>query len=338
MPMPILSEKITNEELVDLIKRGVDVTANYELLYEQNKNLIRMMVKPYAESANEDLQDLMQEAYFGLVAAVEHYEPGGTAKFMTFASYWVKNSAQTYVRKSALLKVPAYESVNVRRYKRFCNEYERDKGYMPGDDDVSNILHLTVDDIDKIKSLAKGVSSLDTPLADTDSLTLGDTVAADYDIEEDAIDSLMDEQKKNELWKVVADHVTEQENAVVVDYYCHGYQMPDIARKYGLSHQRIQQIKNSAIGRLRRGKARKELNEKFEILDSSLFSGGFKSYCNHDFTSNVEYIAMRRAELQRGYATTVEYLNREYMQDSKERLKVLQDEYEKTLQKLEMNG
>jgi RNA polymerase sigma factor (sigma-70 family) len=337
MPMPILSEKITNEELVDLIKRGVDVTANYELLYEQNKNLIRMMVKPYAESANEDLQDLMQEAYFGLVAAVEHYEPGGTAKFMTFASYWVKNSAQTYVRKSALLKVPAYESVNVRRYKRFCNEYERDKGYMPGDDDVSGMLHLNVDELDRIKSLVHTISSLDAPIADSDSLVLSDTLSADGNIEEDTIDSLMDEQKKTEIWEIVEKHVTAQENAIVKDYYLYGCTMPEMAKKYGVTYQRIAQIKHDALGRLRRGKAKKELQQRFEVLDSSLFSGGFKSYCNHDFTSNVEYIAMRKMELQKGYDSTVEYLNREYMQDSRERLKALQEEYEKELQKLEMN-
>jgi RNA polymerase sigma factor (sigma-70 family) len=273
-----------------------------------------------------------------LVTAVEHYEPGGGANFMTYASYWVRQSAQAYINKCGLLRIPAYESVKVRRYKRFCNEFERDKGVSPGDGEVSNILHLTMEDVDRIKSLAKGMSSLDTPLTDSDdSFTLSDTLKADCDIEENAIENYMDEQRKNELWQVVAAHVSEQENAIVKDYYLYGCTMPDLAKKYGVTYQRIAQIKHDALGRLRRGKAKKELQQRFEVLDSSLFSGGFKSYCNRDFTSNVEYIAMRKMELQRGYDSTVDYLNKKYMQDADERLQALNEEYEKELQKLGMN-
>jgi hypothetical protein len=110
--------------------------------------------------------------------------------------------------------------------------------------------------------------------------------------------------------------------------------MPEMAKKYGVTYQRIAQIKHDALGRLRRGKAKKELQQRFEVLDSSLFSGGFKSYNDHNFTSNVEYIAIKRTELQKGYVTTVDYLNEKYMQDANERLQVLQEEYEKELQKL----
>jgi RNA polymerase sigma factor (sigma-70 family) len=331
------TEKFTNEELVDRIKRGVDVTHNYELLYEQNKPLIRRLVKPFADSSGEDIDDLLQESFFALQTAVEHFEIGGGANFMTYAGFWIKQSAQAYIHKCGLLRIPAHESVKIRQYKRFCNEFERDRGYAPGDADVSGMMNISPVEIDKIKSLAKGMSSLDSPLADTDSLTLGDTLAADGDIEEDTIDGLMDEQRKNELWQLVEEHISQQENAIVKDYYLYGCTMPEMAKKYGVTYQRIAQIKHDALGRLRRGKAKKELQQRFEVLDSSLFSGGFKSYCNRDFTSNVEYIAMRKMELQRGYDSTVDYLNKKYMQDADERLQALNEEYEKELQKLGMN-
>lgn len=328
------SDSITNEELVDRIKRGVDVTHNYELLYEQNKPLIRRLVKPFADSSGEEIDDLMQESFFALQTAVDHYEPGGGANFMSYAGFWIRQSAQAYIHKCGLLRVPAHESVKVRRYKRFLNEYERDRGYVPGDAEVKNVLHITVEDIDLIKRVAQGMSSLDTPLADTDSLTLGDTLQSGCDLENDAVENLMDEQKKTELWQIVAEHVSKQENEVIRAYYLQGVSMPDIARKYGVTNQRIAQIKHDALGRLRRGKAKKELQQRFEVLDSSLFSGGFKSYCNRDFTSNVEYIAVRRTELQKGYATTIDYLNKKYLQDADARLKALQEEYDRELQKL----
>jgi predicted DNA-binding protein YlxM (UPF0122 family) len=209
---------------------------------------------------------------------------------------------------------------------------------VPGDGEVKNVLHYTVEDIDLIKRVAQGMSSLDTPIADTDSLTLGDTVTADCDLENDTIEQIFDEQKKNELWGIVAEHVSQQENEVIRAYYLQGLSMPDIARRYGLTYQRIAQIKHDALGRLRRGKAKKELQQRFEVLDSSLFSGGFKSYCRRDFTSSTEYIAIKRAEIQKGYDSTVDYLNKKYLQDSKERLRVLQEEYDKEIKKLEIRG
>jgi RNA polymerase primary sigma factor len=329
------SEKITNEELVECIKRGENTTENYELLYEQNKSLIRMMVKPYAESANEDLQDLMQEAYFGMIAAVEHYEPGGDTRFMSYAGFWIRQSAQSYIRRCGLLRVPAHESVKVRKYKRFCADYERDRGYAPGDAEVKNVLHYTVEDIDRIKSLAHTISSLDAPIADSDSLVLSDTLSADANLEEDAIEQIFDEQKKTEIWEIVEKHVSQQENAIVKDYYLYGCTMPEMAKKYGVTYQRIAQIKYDALNRLRRGRAKKELQQRFEVLDSSLYSGGFRSYCDHNFSSNVEFLAIKRIELAERHKRTMDYLNKEYMNDANERLRILQEEYDREIQKIE---
>jgi DNA-directed RNA polymerase sigma subunit (sigma70/sigma32) len=257
---------------------------------------------------------------------------------MSYASFWIKQAARNYINKCGLLRIPSNVNTEMCRYKRVCSDFERDHGYAPGDDDVSGMMNISPVEIDRIKSLAQGLSSLDGPIADTDSLTLGDTVAADGDIENETIENYMDEQKKNELWGIVAAHCNKVENDVIRDYYLRGYQMPDIARKYGLTYQRIAQIKHDAIGRLRHGKVRKELNEKFEILDASLYSGGYKSFYQHGFTSNVEFVAIRRTELQKGYDSTVDYLNKKYLQDSKERLRVLQEEYDKEIKKLEIRG
>ena len=84
---------MTNEQIVQQIQNGSDVTDNMRMLYEQNLPLIRKIVKPY--TTYEDMEDLLQEAYFGLLQAVQHYKMGENTLFMTYALYtkmWLCNS------------------------------------------------------------------------------------------------------------------------------------------------------------------------------------------------------------------------------------------------------
>lgn len=69
---------MNNEQIVEQIQNGYSVTDNMQLLYENNLPLIKQFIKPYA--AYESTEDLLQEAYFGLWEAVQHYEMSGYAK------------------------------------------------------------------------------------------------------------------------------------------------------------------------------------------------------------------------------------------------------------------
>ena len=65
---------------------GYSVTDYMQLLYESNLPLIKKFIKPYA--AYEPMEDLLQEACFGLWEAVQHYETSVNVRFMTYAEYW----------------------------------------------------------------------------------------------------------------------------------------------------------------------------------------------------------------------------------------------------------
>ena len=77
--------------------------------------------------------------------------------------------------------------------------------------------------------------------------------------------------------------------------------MAAVAREQGLSFDRIRQIKESGLRRLRMGKARSELLEKFDIAEAGLFRGGLTSYKEHNFTSIVEHLAEKRLEAETRY-------------------------------------
>lgn len=98
---------MTNEELVALIQAGVDVQENMGQLYQQNRNFIVKIVLPYSKSCEMD--DLMQEAYFGLEKAVQRFEPDRDVLFISYAGIWIRNVIQRYCQNNGNLKrVPVH--------------------------------------------------------------------------------------------------------------------------------------------------------------------------------------------------------------------------------------
>ncbi len=84
--------------------------------------------------------------------------------------------------------------------------------------------------------------------------------------------------------------------------------MPKIAKEQGISLGRVRQIKDKGLRRLRMGKASRELLEKFEITEAGAYRGGLKSYREHDFTSIVESMVIKRQDAQAEYESRLREL------------------------------
>ena len=153
----------------------------------------------------------------------------------------------------------------------------------------------------KLEIQMQEVASLDTPLSDDDSLTLADTIQDDYRLEDDIIDKIYTEHSKSELWGVVERYTGERENHVIKKLFINNQTMATIARAEGISIHRIRQIKEKGIRRLRYDKAKRELLEKFDIVEAGAYRNSVSKFNEHGFTSTVEYIALRRAEIQAEY-------------------------------------
>jgi RNA polymerase sigma factor (sigma-70 family) len=331
--MPNLTD-FSNEQLVEQIKQTNNVDA-LGLLYTRNLQYIKKVIKPISNASGEDIEDLLQESYFSLRDAVEHYEPSGGAQFLTYATYWIKRGAFEYCRKCSLLYVPAEVNSKVRRYKKTVSNYERDFGDFPKNGNMAKMLNINVDYLDKIKTLASGIGSLDAPLSqeDTDSYCVGDMIADDTCVEDSAIDAYMDEQKRTELWKIVERTVNERENAVIRAYFINGDSLAHIGKKIDISAQRVEQIKMSALNRLRRGKARKEREQRFDELGGRYFHNGLCTF-KRTFESNVQRLALERISAEERYKATTDLIAQLDMDDLQARKKELDAEYEQILKEM----
>lgn len=293
---------MSNEEIVIKIRNGYSVTDNMQLLYESNLPLIKKFIKPY--TAYEPMEDLLQETYFGLWEAVQHYETSKNVRFMTYAEYWIKKSVQCYLEKcGSTVHIPSHTRRKIARYKNTIQELGQELGRTPTDNEIANKMRISVELLPELKiqmQEMQGVVSLDAPLTDDNSLTLLDTLQAYFHTENDTIDKMYDKHSKNELWRIVERYTATRENKIIKEYFINEKTMSQIARESGVSLDRVRQIKEKGLRRLRTGRARRELLQKFDIVDCMLYRGGFNGY-KEKGCSIVECITIKRIEAEERY-------------------------------------
>lgn len=293
---------MTNEQIVEKIRNGSCVTDNMQRLYESNLPLIKRIIKPY--TAYESIEDLLQESYFGLWEAVQHYETSENVLFMTYAGYWIRQSAQRYVEKcGSVIKIPTATRQKIIRYKKIIQKLAREKAGIPTNEEIADCMMIPVSEVERIRQYLQSVSSLDEPLNEDTDITLCDNIQSDFDLENEIVDKTYADYASRELWKIVERYTAERENYVIQAYFLYGKSMTQIAKEEHLSVERVRQIKENGLRRLKLGKAKRELQEKFEIIECGIYRNSMNKFNEHNFTSTVEYIALRRTEIQEEYAS-----------------------------------
>lgn len=289
-----------NETLVEKIRSGFSISENMQSLYEGNLPLIKKFIKPY--TVYECEADLLQESYFGLWEAVQHYETSKNVRFMTYAEYWIKQSVQRYLENcGSTVRIPTHTRAKLSRIRKAASQLRQEQGREPTAADIAALLGVSVEEVQEIQGYMQGVASLDTPITEDSSLTLADTLRADLSVENDIVDKIYSEHSKNELWGIVERYTSTRENDIIKEIFLHKKTMAQVAREQDLSFDRIRQIKESGLRRLRIGKARRELLEKFDIAEAGLFRGGLNNYREHNFVSTVEHLAEKRIEAEERY-------------------------------------
>ena len=291
---------MTNEQIVSEIRNGFSTTNNMQLLYESNLPLIKKFIKPY--TAYECEADLLQESYFGLWEAVRHYETSKNVRFITYVRYWIVQSVQRYLENcGSTVRIPTHTRTKMSRIRKAISQLRQEQGREPVPTEIAALLGVSVEEVQEIQGYIQSVISLDTPIAEDNSLTLADTLQADLSVENDTVDKIYSEHSKNELWGIVERYTVTRENDIIKEIFLHKKTMAQVAREQGLSFDRIRQIKEKGLRRLRIGKAKRELLEKFDIAEVGLFRGGLNNYREHNFTSIVEHLAEMRIEAEERY-------------------------------------
>ena len=289
-----------NESIVLNIQNEVNVIDNMELLYFNNKGAIYNIAKRYASFG--DIDDLMQEAYFGLYEAVQKYEDTGEAKFMTYARYWIVQAIQRYIDNTCYpVRVPVYMRQLYNQYKEKVNVFKCEYNRDPTDKEASRILKCKVN---VIKNMRKqmyeidGMDSLDRTINDDgDNMVLLDSIIGSNGIENDILDRIIENDKKGSLWGIVEANTNERENRVIEDRYMYNKTLDALGSELGVSRERIRQIEKTAMKKLRTARVKRILSERYEIALQVAYKGSINSFRN-TWTSSTERAAIKFYEVK----------------------------------------
>lgn len=273
-------EQQTNEQLVTLIRAGEDPAGNMLKLWEQNRGFIAKMARKYSGYA--DMDDLMQEGYLGLNAAVEHYKPDQGTKFISYLSFWLKMRMQRYIENNSTVRLPSGLYDDVIKYKRIRQEYLSEYGAEPTEREIRALLGVSGKELERIKENAKRgkIRSLSEPIGEEeDNYTLGDTLRSGEDLEADAIRRRDHELMSAELWEVIS-KLPENQALVIAGRYQDKRTHESLGHEMGCSFQYSQYLERQALRTLRRPHISKKFRPYFEqyITPYPIYHVGIESF------------------------------------------------------------
>ena len=290
---------MSNEEIVKQIQLGINPGDNMELLYKQNYGMILKIARKYA--FNNDMDDLVQEAYFGLYEAVKRYEDTAGVPFISFAAYWIKQSIYRYIENNGRnIRLTSKMISMVRHYKKIISAYEMQQGHKPSDDEICRYLRINKRKLEAVKKAyrTENIQSLDEVVPGTEDILLGDSIPdQNVDVENCVIDNIMESSLHNELWELVKENVTPEENRVIISRYKGSLSLDATGQLIGKSREMVRQIEAKGLRKLRRGRITRLLAEKFEINYARAYKGGL-SFFRNTWSSIVEDIVIKNLDAE----------------------------------------
>ena len=251
---------ITVEEEVELaqrIKNG-DRKA-LEKLTRANLRFVVSVAKQY-QNQGLSLPDLINEGNLGLIKAAGKFDETRGFKFISYAVWWIRQSIlQALAEQSRIVRLPLNQVGSLNKINKALSQFEQENERRPSAEEVSEILELPADKISEAMKISGRHISVDAPFVEGEDNSLLDVLVNDDSPIADK--SLMSESLSKEIDRALAT-LTERESEIIKMFFGIGYQemtLEEIGGKFGLTRERVRQIKEKAIRRLKQNSRSKLL-------------------------------------------------------------------------------
>ena len=251
---------ITVEEEVVLagrIKKG-DQEARHKMV----RSNLRLVVKIARDYSNFGLPllDLISEGNIGLMKAVERFDPQKGGKLSTYAAWWIKQSIKrALANQSKTIRLPVHLVDKIAKLRRVSAQLTEELGREPTDQELAEEVGMAEAKVAALKSAAIRPTSLDQPISDDDSTALGDIIGDDQAF--DPYEILRDKDLRDEVGDLL-DVLDERERKIInCRFGLDGQKtrtLEEVGVKFGVTRERIRQLQNIALRKLRRALSKKE--------------------------------------------------------------------------------
>ena len=251
---------ITVEEEVELaqrIKKG-----DQEALEKLTKANLRFVVSVAKQYQNQGLSlpDLINEGNLGLIKAAEKFDETRGFKFISYAVWWIRQSIlQALAEQSRIVRLPLNQVGSLNKINKAFARFEQENERTPSPEELANVLDIPKEKVSDTLRVSGRHVSVDAPFSDGEDNNLLDVLVNTDSPNADR--GLINESLSTEVERALAT-LTDRERDIIRYFFgigCPEMTLEEIGEKFGLTRERVRQIKEKAIRRLRHSSRNKFL-------------------------------------------------------------------------------
>lgn len=255
-PIPLL----TAEEEIDLSKRlqKGDQEARDKMI-RSNLRLVISIAKRYV-NLGVPLSDLIEEGNIGLMKSVEKFDPNKGFRFSTYAAWWIKQGvSRAIIDQGKMIRVPVYMNEEILKYKKVVEKLTHKLKRKPRVGEIAKRLKVSVERVREFEKSISKISSLDAPIGESGEGQIKDIIEDQNIASPDAqISQFFDKERTVGFLNLLND----REREIIELRYGledgNARTLADIAKKLGVSRERVRQIEAATIKKIRQVIKQKE--------------------------------------------------------------------------------
>ena len=248
-------------ELAAKIKKG-DKKAR-ELMIKANLRLVVKIARDY-EGIGLPLLDLISEGNIGLMKAVERFDPSKGGKLSTYGSWWIKQSIKrALANQSKTIRLPVHLVDKISKMRRVAMRLQEELGREPNDEELAEELGITRSRVAQMRMAAIRPASLDAPIGDEDSNNFAEVV---QDENADTPYEMLEDKTVTGMLQEMVKKLDPREATIL--RFRFGLDggtektLEEVGAKFGVTRERVRQIQNIALRKLRKMIEKLEANKQ----------------------------------------------------------------------------